>query len=528
MISDQERLDLYLKNSKRGFFIIEVCDFDILMDVLENIKSQKTGLFVDFSQVGADYYNTEIKKIGYDCVIFYNLEFSDDAAGIIDSFNMNRDNFAANGIMYLFILPKYLVNYLVVKTPNLHSYMTGTVDLCRVYESPFRPLLSLDNFVIDAKQIREEKVARRNLKPSSRANTLRELYDDMEYYKYHVASSETLLGVAENAVSILLDERKNSGKKDTENVVKFYLEFSKIAFNQGRYNLAEYVCCLALDVSMELFSGVGIHYDEYQTTRKSRLAHMFAIVVQSFAEFTSNYLGALQLIDSVRVLAAALFYQKLYKDAQVWFNLANTIINYYWQRNFDVDNLLCLNFCDIALCCYKMQGDKVSDDCVFYFDKALQIKEEVPLDVKTLFVLDYNDLVYKIKDVKVRYEDYTVSEGRAEYYRSVCSEHSSIFVCYLSLVAWVRGCIDGNVQGALELNKHALDLKQSVLTENHYSIAESHYCNGVLHFMFGQLDESKRCLRKALNILRVHEKENHTLINIVEGFLREHGNFFEE
>lgn len=520
MIKDEQRLELYLENSERGFFVIEVCDYDIRQKVINKIKGKKNALVVDFEVTGTEFYNQEIKNKEYNCVVFCNLEMSENAVALIDGFNMNRDNFVANGIMYIFIVPKYLDNYLIIKTPNLNSYITGRVNLCRDYLSPFRPLLSLDNYVIDKEQIGSAKRARRNLKSENITN-YKEVLDNVEYYKYYRATNEELLNVLHAAAWLSnleeskLAEKFATGEFPYRNEMSFFLEFAKVAFNQEKYEVAEVTCVSALSIATELRNAV-IYWNGSEETKKHQRAFLYTIIGQSFTELDNNRLNFTQLIELVRVYAGVLFYQRYYDDALDWFNLANTIIDYYNEG--DLNNVLCLNFCDMSLCYYKQHADSVNGNSEFYFDKALKIKEESKLDVKTLFVLDYNDLVYKIKDKKVRYEDYNISSCRADYYKSVCSEKSSIFTSYLSLVAWVRGCVDGNIFDALELNSHALTLKRAVLTENHYSIAESCYCAGVLYYMRGNMKVAREHLQKALSILGVNSKRNHTLIDIVTQF----------
>lgn len=522
MVRDWQRLDLYLDISKSGFFVVELSEVKTLQKVLSKIKNKKTALIVDFAKVTTDYYNENFVKGKFDCVVFYNLEYCTNAFDIIESFNMNRDNFANNDAMYIFILPKYLSNYLIVRTPNLHSYITSRIDLSRVYEPPFRPLLSLDNFVIDKKQIQEEKRARREFRTSQGALSYSELFNNVEFYKYNRASAKDLVNLLESAGDIYNYECSMSPweERNKNNLEKFYIEFTKVAFYQGRYDIAEYTSMMALGFFVDLPMDNFIDYKKYSEENIKYRSWVYVMLNQTFSEVVLTFVQVLQMIDVLRVLAATVFYQKDYFTALDWFNLINTVIAHYAERGFLMEDVTCLNFCDIALCCYKLHDDQINDRSVFYFDKALQIREKSELDIKTLFVLDYNDLVYKIKGENVRFEDYNFSSCRAQYYKSVCSERSSIFASYLSLVAWAHGCLDGNVEDALKLNRQALELKRMVLTENHYSIAESHYCNAVLYFMKGEMDKSHICLNKALKILKVYEKKNHTLIEILTRFRR--------
>lgn len=522
MINNWQRFAFYLDTAERGFFLIEACDFDIVETVLSDIKQKKEALFVNFDSVDTEYYNVNFDRNKYDCVVFYNLQFMDEAVRVIDSFNMNRDNFALNDIMYIFILPKYLSDYLVVNTPNLHSYMTGHIELGRSYEPPFKPLMSVDNFTIDKRQIREERIARRDYKTVKNVATYKELFDNIEYYKYNRASLQDLVDLLTSAKNLYINDVNNEygsiANVDTSNIEKFYVEFVKVAFYQHRMEAAEYAGMIALTLlSSDLVSGV-IGYDEYVENRSAIRLDLYSAVKCEFAHTSLSYMRLLEVIEVSRFYASTLFYQKEYKLALDWFIMVDRILDLYQKNGFKFTDMLCMNKCDMVLCGYKLNNDRMNRELVMHFDKALQLRKNNDLDVKTLFVLDYNDLVYKIKSGNILYEDYNFSECQADYYKKVCSEKSSIFTSYLSLVAWIRGCIDGNIVEALELNKYALNLKRQVLTENHYSIAESHYCNAVLYLMSGDAKKAKVCWDKALKIIGVNPEKNHTLLGVIGGF----------
>lgn len=524
MTTDWQRFELYLDISDKGFFVVEACEYDIIEKVISSIRQKKEALFVDFSSVDTDYYNEYFDKKKHNCVVFYNLQFQDGAEGIIDSFNMNRDNFAANDIVYIFILSKYLSNYLIIKTPNLHSYVTSRIELCRTYEAPFRPLMSLDNFIIDKSQIREEKLARKGYRTAKKISTYKELFDSIEYYKYNRASSDDLSKILQAATDLYV--REDSKAKDelfvsSDDIFeKFYREFVKVAFYQDRLQLSEYAGALALLRLQGSDSSEIPMYDEYFGNVDRQRADVYSGIKYKLADTNLPYTEVLEMIELLRYVAAALFYQKRYMLAFDWFELIHDSLNSYKQKGFHHDNMMCRNLCDMALCMYKITGDHVDDTMMSYFGQALSFRKSNNMDIKTLFVLDYNDLVYKIKRSCVRYEDYLYSECQADYYKKLCSEKSSIFASYLSLVAWIRGCIDGNIIKAVDLNERALLLKRRVLTENHYSIAESQYCSAVLCLMSGDVDGASSCCAKAFKILNVNPEKNHTLIEILERFAK--------
>ena len=522
MISNWQRFAFYLDAAEKGFFLIEACDFDIVEIILSDIRQKKEALFVNFASVDTEYYNVNFDRNKYDCVVFYNLQFMNEAVRVIDSFNMNRDNFAANNIIYIFILPKFLSDYLVVNTPNLHSYMTGHIELGRAYEPPFKPLMSVDNFTIDKRQIREERIARRDYKTVKNVTTYKELFDNIEYYKYNRASLQDLADLLDSVKNLYINDMSNEcgslANVDTSNVEKFYVEFVKVAFYQHRLEAAEYAGMVALTLlSNDLVSDV-IDYDEYMENKSIIRQDLYSAVKCGFACSSLSYVRVLEIIEVSRFYASILFYQKEYNFALDWFTLIDKTLDSYQEKGYEFIDMLCMNKCDMVLCEYKLNDGRMNRELTIHFDKALQLRSDNDLDVKTLFVLDYNDLVYKIKSGNILYEDYNFSECRADYYKRVCSEKSSIFTSYLSLVAWIRGCIDGNVDEALELNKYALNLKRQVLTENHYSIAESHYCNAVLYLMSGDTERAKVCWDKALKIMSVNPEKNHTLLGIIHGF----------
>lgn len=532
MSDNWRRLQIYLKNAKKGFFLVEACDRDVIRDVIYYIDGQKSALVVDFAIDDESFYNETVIKGEYDCVVFCNLEYSGHAEAIIDSFNMNRDNFASMGIVYVFVLPKYLMNYLIVKTPNLRSYATGNVDLCRNYEAPFRALLSLDTFVIDKTKYHEAKSDVRNFKNHKKIETSQELFQIMEYYKYHIASKDDLIEILKVAAVILdqehvscakrfyLSHEDESGMRISESpYVRFYIEFSKTAFNQWRYQIAEYACFLALSRITEDFALADVSSDKYALDRKKINARLYVIACQGYESLLSDYSAAAPLIDLIRIYAASKFYQKDYEHAADWFNLVNTLVEYCEDRfGVSMSNIKCLNLSDMSLNEYKRHDNQICEKQEMFFNRAFDMKESSELEVNTLFVLDYNDIVFKIKNEKIRFEDYDYSSCRADYYKRVCDEKSFIFSSYLSLVAWLHGCIEGNVLDAFDVNNYALNLKRDVLTENHFSIAESHYCNCVLYFMMGEEANARHCLAKAAGILKSNAQRNHTMLSLVESF----------
>lgn len=264
-----------MENIMFGFFLIEVNEDFAIKEVIEIVNVKKKAFLVDFKEHGTDFYNENLDLDYYNCVVFYNINYSPDPIALLEGFNMNRDNFMRNRISYVFILPSFLVSYVRTKPPNLDNYMTGHIDLSQRYVSPFEPLL--------------------------------------------------------------------------------------------RY------------------------------------------------------------------------------------------------------------------------------------------AESQDLDIDTRFVIDYNDLVHKISANNVKPEDYHVAEEKFHFYRSACSEKSTIYLSYCSLVSWIMGCINGNLDGALILSRQTLKLKREVFTENHYSIAVSHYCNSVLLYMHGRRKKALHCLEKAIRILRNNE-----------------------
>lgn len=519
MDKDWQRLKLYLDISDKGFFLIEAYEFDIVNSILNLVQQKKKALCVNFAADGADYYNQTFDKNKYNCVVFYNLQEMIDAEKVIDSFNMNRDNFAMNGIVYLFILPKYLANYLIVKTPNLHSYMTSHIELYRTYQAPFRPLLSSDNFVIDKQQIREEKLARRDYKVVKNAESFADLFDKVEYYKYNRVSTNALIKLLESASCLYGNALHNTtGSVDTASYMKFFIEFVKVAYFQNKLDISEYSSMIGLMFFLGTKSEMPLSYKEYFNDATRNRLEVYSIMKYNFAGEIISCIHALQMLELSKYYASSLFYQKYYKEALDWFELINDTLNSYKEKGSISDDMICTNLCDIALCRYKLAGDQISNDMMLYFDKALDLRKSDHLSIKTQFVLDFNDLVYKIKRGTIRYEDYNISVCGADYYRKICSEKSSIFTSYLSLVAWISGCIDGNIKEAVKLNMSALAIKRSVLTENHYSIAESHYCNAVLFLMNGELEQAKKCYDKALRILNGNPESNHTMIDTIEDF----------
>lgn len=519
MNKDWQRLKLYLDISDKGFFLIEAYEFDIVNSILTLVQQKKRALCVNFAEDGADYYNQTFDGSKYNCVVFYNLQEMIDAERVIDSFNMNRDNFAMNGIMYLFILPKYLANYLIVKAPNLHSYMTSHIELYRTYQVPFRPLLSSDNFVIDKQQIRKEKLARRDYKALKNAESFVDLFDEVEYYKYNRASVDTLISLLNSANSLYRNARHSTtDNADATSYRKFFIEFVKVAYFQNRLDISEYSSMIGLVSFQGAKSKMSLSRREYFNDAARNRLEVYSIVKYKFADGTVSYIHALQMLELSKYYASSLFYQKYYKEALDWFELINDTLNSYKEKGNASDDMICTNLCDIALCRYKLAGDQISNDMMLYFDKALDLRKSDNLSIKTQFVLDFNDLVYKIKGGTIRYEDYNISACGADYYKRICSEKSSIFASYLSLVAWIRGCVDGNIKEAVELNMSALAIKRSVLTENHYSIVESHYCNAVLFLMDGELERAKKCFYKALRILNGNSEINHMLIDVIKDF----------
>lgn len=525
IINEFSRFDIFLKNIKYGFLMVETNSQYVKQSVIRKISENRKELCVDFAKNGTDLYSLSVTNSEHDAFIFYNVESLGNPLEVIESFNLNRDNFLHNKALYVFVLSKELSDYVRRETANLYSYVIAHFKMSLKFDIPFRPIMSLDNFVIDKEKIHNAKnLNTRRLDLTKDVGTLNNIIDRIDYFEYVRASEEDI----DSLVSDLSVYINNNEECSHTLITELLLEIIVIVFRQEMYELAEGLCVLFLfqnfleyddedDEIKVLYQKWQKHLlDDNEAAEAKHKLYDFIFVQTIVLKDELPLMTNLQLVKLLRLLATSVFYLKNYNEAADWLVLILSIIDADDTSNNDYTEIKILTKNDLAICYYKLTNLKPWDN---WFKQALDESADYDCTIHTNFVIDYNQLVYKILANDMLKEDFELAQERADFYRESVTEKSSIFSSYLTLVAWARGCIAGNVTEGLTLCQKSLEIKRMVFTENHYSIAESHYCNAVLYRLAGDFKQALHCAKKARNILNVNREKNHTLLGIANDFL---------
>lgn len=519
-MNDFIQYEIFITNLQQGMILVEANETAVVDKAISLVRSHRNPLIIDFIKNDVFDYNIEVKKSYYDCVIFYNLTLLEKPERLIENFNLNRDNFREQHLLYIFIMPKFLSDYLHIRTPNLRSYFTTYLNLCVNYKTPFKPFLSLDKYVIDKTQEHDLHIVERKLHTDNKFTPMSydEVLDELSYYEFHKCNEEKMKELLKTGLNYLFNCRSPYNILNS-----FIIRCASVMFKQKMYRLV-------LDICKLLLSFILFDYKEEHNPFKSPEKYIgqneqkFFILIYEYMELNQNTIDIAQIVLLLRLYASSLFYTRKYKIALQGFMTANSILDNN-STTFTIYSELrdsyYANLNDILLCKYKLQPEEFLFDFEKQYMQFLQPCDKDSLTITVQFILDFNYALYVILGARVIHYDYHLFEKQARLYEELCNEKSSIFLSYLSLLSWIYGCVEGKLDDALDLSKRALKLKRVVFTENHRSIAESHYCNGIYYYMKQDYEKAHICFKKAHNILKKPVKGSRSLVQEIDQFLED-------
>lgn len=494
---------LLLSSMKKGFIILEINDCFIADGVKEHAV-QSNMFILDYSKLGQTYFQ-EIKNYSHSVILMYNCDFEYEYFNLLESLNLNRDNLRQLNKLIIFIMPTWMINEIHVRTPNLQSYISATLNFKLKYSVPFRPILSLDSFQITNENYdaidNESNISYKQL-IKHETNPYRLLELKIEECKHVKKEFHQLLTIV-NEYNTFTKKRFMSDHG--EDFFKF--EISCL------YNILEAFRCNGY---IEALEEMCIHYLKVLYELNLPIKDNEEILRKLFIKITyrNDIITSLPIQKSdvrrvIYLLVYSMFYKKHYQKALDWLQLLDSM-----EVDAKTDRIKYRN--DIIICKYKLSKYVVYDELLYDFKELSimydEIKADEGVDYELDIILNYNQLVLSIISNSVTYGTISKCENVMQTYQTLYSKESPVYAKFLSIATWVFGVESGNITRALKEEQDALNLKKKVFNISHVSLAETYYNNAMLYSMQGNFVRALSELRGAKRVLKKDAKGNRNFI----------------
>ena len=142
-IFDVSRLDLYLKNTTRGFILLTVNEKHFQDDLIKIISSSKKAAVYnleDFNVQSMKSNDLEHELLIYKCL-------SSDDLSVLGKVNLARDILLKEKKLFVFIVPKYISEFIQKEYPDLYSYFVLKDSYLNKYENFFDYILPSKSYL---------------------------------------------------------------------------------------------------------------------------------------------------------------------------------------------------------------------------------------------------------------------------------------------------------------------------------------------------------------------------------------------
>lgn len=448
------KLELYLKNSNRGFVLISVNNRRYREEIFRLIDSYGATRVYDLKEIGLQDTIREIQeKDSIKRVVYYNME-SSDVEKILEKINLSRDLLLKIEKLFVLVVPAYVGQVVQEKFPNLYSYVVLEESYVKRYDNA-----GIFEYIIPGTPYLITKESQRLSKKNFYFN--KESVDErLDYYMQAKVSQEELHALIHDvneAVGRIMDK---NAKYDFRYWHALILKLAKVLAIQDEFESALMLYELIAKRTDARYSFLNLYYEA--------------------------------LIGMGDVYLAQ---ESLDKAIQIYNNvLAQIAENGMVSRSFTATQMHI--YPRIAIC--HMKQGKL-EEAYERLKAVMPYFQECSIEKSDMFFeVYYNYLLLGLKMHTI---------NRHEYNDAMNSLNDRIYnvvqkAMFLTVQAWYKGVVEGNLMLAISSAQEALDIKRRYFIENDLRIAESHYVIAVLYMLSGLYEKAERCCRKCINILK--------------------------
>lgn len=446
-IFDVSKLNLYLKNTARGFVLLTVNEKHFQDDLVKIISSSKKTAVYNLEE-----FNVQSIKLNdlKEELFIYKCLNSDDIS-VLGKVNLSRDILLKEEKLFVFIVPKYVSECIQKEYPDLYSYFILKDSYLIKYENFF-------DYILPNKAYLRTKTLQKISKENYHIDKGQDLNETLDYFLYAKADKKEI----EDLKKYISDLIRNMDLKEDYNFIYYnrvLLKCADVLLVQGEYKNSLY---LFHDISRLLKKNTKMYYD--------------ALIGMGDSYF---YLGCYEQA------------QAIYEQIILTISDCNSITDIERQEYFDK-----IIYLRIVLCYIKIEN---------YEGVSPFIKSAVftPLESQIKRSSDSFEVYYNFFVFMLSFDsnDFYIMNKLLDIMKNVLKDYIQEAM-YLTIKAWYDGVIQGNLKLAFENSNTALSIKRERFIENDIRIAESHYTNSVLYYLNGDYQKADKCCDKCIHILK--------------------------
>lgn len=473
-----KKLELFFKYSKRGILLLTANEWHLIQQIKEICEVQIHPKYYDMQCIEYRKILSNITQGEVESAVFENFVMTEEKMQqLLERFNLGRDVLLNNTRYCVFIVPLYVELYIQEFLPNLYSYFEFKEQYLNQYANYCDFVFPEDGYL---KTKDMQRVLKSNLK-----NAGDDTVQQLEGYLHIRISKEQFWGLKKNVnqyVALIQKNKKNISEK---------------------IQLTNDVFCCRLLTSLARVATVQGYYEEaiaiYKDFIHKQKLNSQNITFEVWNGLADTYLYAEEYDDAYETYAKILkWVMDQYEDIITEENFLNEKVRVYSK---------------LALCEFKRKN---SEKALQYIEYTFtNIKELNKEQKKSLFPVYYNYLLMWLDTFPYKMAE---CDKLLEYLESFDKNEMQKGM-FLTVKAWYRGIINGDLYEAEKDAAEALDIKRRLCIENDVRIAESHYVNAMLKMFQGDYDKALYCCNKSSNILKnvaMHEEQKEKSENLMK------------
>lgn len=459
-IFNTSKLNIYLKNTARGFILLSINERHFQDDLISIMSSSKKAGVYNLEEFNLQSIKSNDLK---DQLIIYKcLNISSDNLSVLRKINLSRDILIREEKLFVFIVPKYISELIQKEYPDLYSYFILKESFLNKYENFF-------DYILPNKAYLRTKESQKISKETYLIDEGHDINETLDYFLYTKAE-----------------------KKQIEDLKKYISDLFHNIDIKKDYNVTYYYHVLLKLADVLLVQG------ECKTS-----LYLFRNILNSLKKGTKMYYDALIGVgDSYFHLGDYEQAQEIYEQIILTITDCDLITELERQGYFDK-----IIYFRIVLCHIKKENfEKVSP----FINSAVftPLESEIERSSES-FEVYYNFFVFMLSFDS---NNFYIMNKLLDIIKNILNDYMQEAM-YLTIKAWYDGVIQGNLKLAFENSKTALLIKRERFIENDIRIAESHYTNSVLYYLNGEYKKADKCCDKCINILKnFHFKSNQSML----------------
>ena len=473
-----KKLELFFKYSKRGILLLTANEWYQIQQIKEICEVQIHPKYYDMQCTEYRKILSNITQGEVESAVFENFVMSEEKIRpLLERFNLGRDVLLNNTRYCVFIVPLHVELYIQEFLPNLYSYFEFKEQYLNQYTNYCDFIFPEDGYL---KTKDMQRVLKSNLK-----NAGDDMVQQLEGNLHIRISKEQFLELKKNVnqyVELIQKNEKNISEKiqRTNDVFccRLLTSLARVATVQGYYEEA-------IDIYKEF-----IHKQKLNSKN---------IAFEIWYGLADTYLYAEEYDEAYGTYAQILkWVMNQYEDEIAEEHFLNEKVRLYSK---------------LALCEFKRKNDEKALQYIKY--TFMNIDELNAEQKKSLFPVYYNYLLMWLDIFPYR----TTEGDKLLECLENFDKNEMQKGMFLTVKAWYRGIINGDLYEAEKEAMEALNIKRRLCMENDVRIAESHYINAMLKMFQGDYDKALYCCNKSSNILKnvaMHEEQKEKRESVVK------------